>query len=329
MRAMRVGVGLALVAMATSVAVADEGTLLRYKWTAGAQDAENVAVDMTGKITVTTPQGTQSSNLKNHVTMPTFVRVEEVTADGLAHLKISFGLIAFDTVQPDGTPIHGEFNPADSTLVVTVNGQREVQQIPPGTFDLLAKGFTQVMDDRGQIKQFGGDDVIKQMFGGSDPTNTAMNIGQLISGMEPILPEKAVKPGDTWESPVPLEKLLHIKVPGKPVVLKYKYVGDEDLAGVPCRHLSATVEATDLSLSVPPVIAGGLRTDVTGYGLSSAIDYYLSVEDTHVVVVKSKAVEHGIIHVQGKQKDPNGEDVDMDQTVTLEDFKVASESKRM
>ena len=88
MRAMRVGVGLALVAMATSVAVADEGTLLRYKWTAGAQDAENVAVDMTGKITVTTPQGTQSSNLKNHVTMPTFVRVEEVTADGLAQNRV-------------------------------------------------------------------------------------------------------------------------------------------------------------------------------------------------------------------------------------------------
>ena len=48
-----------------------------------------------------------------------------------------------------------------------------------------------------------------------------------------------------------------------------------------------------------------------------------------VSMAKSKVAEHGIIHVQGKQKGDGGEDVDVDQTVTLEDFKVASESKRM
>lgn len=308
---------------------ADEGVVLRYKWVAGTQSSSTVNVDVKGTLRVSTPQGPKTTPVNEHLSVPTFVHVKEVTADGLAHLKLSYGLITIDAVMANGTAVHGEFNPADRKLVITVNGQRQVRQLPVESVDLLAKGFTPVIDDRGQVKDFGGDDVLRQMFGSAEPVNGPMNLSQMIAGLQPVLPEGKVKPGDKWQATLPLGKMLGLKS-APPAAIKYTYVGDEVVDDHPCRHISAEFEASDLSMKVPSTAAmGKLTTEITGLGIQMTTDYYLSMIDTHVFAARADGVETGTIHVTGTRKGPNGEDVAVDQTVELDNFHVASESKRM
>jgi hypothetical protein len=155
----------------------------------------------------------------------------------------------------------------------------------------------------------------------------APNIGQMMSGLDPILPEKAVKVGDVWEITLPLGQLLG-QPTAKPIALRFKYEDDEKLDDVLCRHFSAVANVSDLTISIPPGLGGGMRTDMTGFNVQATTDYYLSMDDTHVVLAKSKAIEGGTLHIQGTQKGADGADVPVDMTMTLEDFKVTTEMKR-
>ncbi len=309
------------------VARADEGTVLRYKWVEGQQTGLAVAVTTVGKMTVTSAQGTQQQNVDVQSSMPMFSLVEKITPEGWARTKISFGLISFDTVTPDGKAIHGEMNPADGKMVITVGGERQEMDMPGGSVDLLSKGFTLVVDDRGQVKEFPDAERMGIAVAGM-PGGGGTNLGQLATGMDPFLPEQAVKPGDMWEAEVPTGMMLG-QPSAKPMVMKIKYVGDEQVDDVPCRHLSATTRVTGLKLSIPPALAGGMRTDISGFSVDATMDYYLSMDDLHTILAKVVAAQSGIVHVTGTTKGPNGEDVEVDQTVVLDGVKTTAEMKRM
>jgi hypothetical protein len=306
---------------------AEEGTLLRYKWVEGQQTVWSMSTFSHGKVTSAKPEGTETTDLKIHGSIAMFSQVEKVTPEGLAHLKVSFGLMAFDTELPNGTKVHTELNWADNTVVTTAGGERQVTKLPEGANDLLSKGFIAVLDDRGQVKEILGNEklqgVLASMAGGG-----GVNPEQIVSWLEPVLPERAVKPGDGWEIDLPLGQLLG-QPSSKPVVIKFRYEGDEKVGDVMCRRFHAEAQATDLTLTIPPgLTTNGLKTQISGFSMQMAADYYVSVADTHVVVARTAATENGTVHVEGTMR-VGDQDINVDQTTVLDGFKVEAEIRRM
>jgi hypothetical protein len=312
--------------LASAVMAADEGVLLRYKWVEGAQMSWALTLNAGGKITVTTPQGTQTTEPKVHGSIAVFGRVEKVTPQGLAHLKMSFGLMAFDTQLPDGTKVHAELNPADGTVVITAGGKTEKKPLGQDAV-VLAEGFTAVLDDRGQVKEIVGNEKVEKALAALPGAGAASNLKQMVAWLVPALPEKAVKPGDGWEINVPMGVLTG-KPDTAPVVVKYRYEGVQQFEGVDCRHFTYSASTAELDLTIPAELGNGMRTELRGLTMVLSADYYLALADLHVVLAQAGITESGTVHIEGKQKQGDQE-VDVNTTTVLDNFKIGFDIRPM
>ncbi len=323
--------GLVVALTLAMAARAEDGTLLRYKWVEGQQMAWVWSSDQAGKTTVTDAGVAKIQDRKNHTTRTVYLRVEKVTPEGLAYLKLSYGVMASDNEDADGTKSHYEINPVDGTTVSDEGGKRTTSKRPVSAGELYLKGFMAVVDDRGQVQEvLGNDDLAKLVAGRPDAAKVLKRVATSALDMAPVLPEKAVKPGDEWEVDMEaLESGMMSYAPGsKPIMARYRYEGEEQVGGVNCRRISMRVEGAAVDLVGEPKLNDGLASEVRLVQLRASGDGYLSIDDGLLWLSKWTSGVSVRAHVHGTQKTGDAEQK-VDVSVTTENQTNMGEMKRL
>jgi hypothetical protein len=148
--------------------------------------------------------------------------------------------------------------------------------------------------------------------------------------MAPVLPEKAVKPGDEWEVDMEaLESGMMSYAPGsKPIMARYRYEGEEQVGGVNCRRISMRVEGAAVDLVGEPKLNDGLASEVRLVQLRASGDGYLSIDDGLLWLSKWTSGVSVRAHVHGTQKTGDAEQK-VDVSVTTENQTNMGEMKRL
>ena len=320
---------LAIVLLAAS-AKADEGVLLRYKWVEGQQFSWATSTVESGTTTVTGTEGRRIQGGTTKVSKTVYVRVDKVTPEGLADLHISFGLVITDQDDGKGNKSHTEMNPLDGAMAVGDGPNRTTVKRTLGAGELYLKGFTAVVDDRGQVREVRDNEALAKLLAGrADAAELLKRAAATGLAALPLLPEKAVKPGDEWQVDTLSTRggLMEYAPGNEPVMATLRYEGDEKVGEVACRRISLHSAGADIDLDTPAAVNDGLEAETHLSKFRISGDFYLSVEDGLVRQAKTSSALGLTVHVYGTQTSPGGE-TKVDVTATSGNHLKVEEIKR-
>ncbi|MCD6350961.1 MAG: hypothetical protein J7M26_02480 [Armatimonadetes bacterium] len=337
-RALLLVAGIAMVVTTAGLALAqdDQAVLLRYKWEKGEHLDWDMTMHVTGRFGIVEgPQAGTSLDLDNTMAMTIFADVVEVLDDGSAWVKMTLGEMNIESTLPNGQTVNIALDLASGKVrILAPGGNQPVEQdLPKEVSEIFGQGFTMRITDRGEVKELKGAEKLKAMLermGG--PQASAIDITQTMNWIEPYLPEKPVKPGDTWEQ----EKPNIFGMPGaagaqgnKPFIIRFKHAGYSVVDGVRCVKIETTFEASgvDMSVATAQTAATGLHQQLKGMSMRMSMVNLFSLEDHHVQSVKGTIHESGTVHQEGTIE-INGREVQLNQTFQLDDVTVEIEAQR-
>ncbi len=318
-------------ALTAASAKADEGVLLRYKWVEGQQLAWLTSTEQSGTMTITGTEGREVKGGKTRTAKTVYVHVDRVTPEGLAYLRVSFGLVTTDQDDGKGAKSHSEMNPLDGTTVVGDGPNRTTFKRALGAGELYLKGFTAAVDDRGQVREvLDNDDLVKLLAGRPDSAELLRRVAAAALDAAPVLPEKPVKLGDEWQVDALTSTggVIEYAPDSTPVMATFRYDGEEKVGEVACRRISLRAEGADVDVVSPAGLNNGLETEVHLARYRVSANFYLSAEDGAVWQGKTSAVMGIRAHVHGAQKTPEGEKA-VDLVVTCGNRSETGEIKRL
>ncbi len=302
----------------------DEAVTLAYKWQAGDRFSYAITTHTKGKISLVQGQGTgQALDLDMTATLTMFSDVLEVSDDGSARVKVTFGMITTEMVTPQGQRMIVHMDPATGEVTVQGPGgqQQNVQQkLPDAIKGVLAKGFVITISDKGEIKEVEGLEKLQaalQKIAG--PQATTMKLNQMVSWLEPRLPDKPVKPGDEWQAQIPwMFGAAGQKAPEN-LVMKLRYAGKSKINGVECAKVQASMEVSGLDMTVEPGTVSPMGQEVRGMSIRMYLTYYLDLQSGHVVRASGKMAQSGTVRQYGTIE-VNGQEHRLDVTVQLDNL---------
>lgn len=311
-----------------ALALAQGAVTLRYAWAPGARRSWTMTMNVSGTGTVSTPRGTEPVRLNVLVTMPLFMDVQEVSPEGLATLRLSVGLIVAEIPTPDGGVMRVETDLQAGKVITRGAGAEQVTDLPGAARGLLMNSFEMVLDSRGRVKELHLPDEVRRAMSRVMP-GLAAGVGDLAqwaSWLEPPLPEEPVAPGASWRITTPLGGLLgNPEVPDVETV--YRYDGTAEVDGVACHKVTAHCEARDVHMTLPAEWGMGMETTLEKLFITTDLIAYLSSDDTHLALLEGSLIQSGTIHQKGTLEH-DGQQVPVDQTVYVENMKVALRAAR-
>jgi hypothetical protein len=320
-----------LLSVAVALAQDDQPLLLRYKWEAGQRLTWDLTARATGRISVVTgQQAGQSINVNVVAAMALFADALDMTEDGYARLRISFGAISVDVTLPDGQTLSTQVDLAAGKvrIINPAGGAPGEVELPAAFTELFGKGFVVHINDRGKILRIEDAEafqaLLQKMAG---PQASSINLPDLVSWIEPVLPEQPVKPGDQWtEEKHSILGITQTMAGPAQLTVKHRHAGYTNIEGIRCAKIESSFEVSGLDLTTQPQTTG-LTQEIKGLSVRVFVTSYLSTEDTHVLAVNGQITETGTISQRGTVK-LGAQETDVDQTVYFDGLTVNIEASR-
>ncbi|MBC7289425.1 MAG: hypothetical protein H5T86_15560 [Armatimonadetes bacterium] len=315
----------ALVLVVVSAAVAQQGddqaVELAYKWKAGDRYSFAVSARSQGKVAILSGEGAgQQFMLDVAADLTVFADVVEVREDGAAKIKVSFGMVGAQINTPQGQTMVFHLDPATGDVTLEgPGGQRNlVQKLPESLRQMMASGFTMTMTNKGKVEEVEGLDqlqaALRRIAGGNA---SPMLLNQLISWVEPPLPDNPVKPGDEWQRAVPWIFGAAKENAPEQLVMKFRYAGKSNVNGVECAKVEASMQVSGLDMSIEPGTVGPIGQQISGLSMQMHLTYYLNADTCHVHEAKGRISQSGTIRQYGTIE-IQGREQNFDTTVQLD-----------
>ena len=308
----------------------NEAVSLTYKWNAGDRYTWTITTRSNGKISMAQGGGAgQAIDLDTTVSLTLFTDVLEVLDDGSARIKLSFGMISTDVKTPQGQTITVHVNPASGEVTIEgAGGQQPKQKLPDAVREMMAQGVTLTLTNKGEVTKGEGMEKLQQALRKvAGPRGAGFQLNQMISWIEPPLPDHPVKPGDEWEKTIPWVFGAGAKDQSTPkLTMKFRYLGKSNIDGRDCAKVQASLEVSGLDMSVEPGVVGPVGQEVKGLSMQLYITYYLDLETGHVVQAQGRIIQSGTVRQYGTVE-VNGQEHNFDMTIQLDQLTTELEIK--
>jgi hypothetical protein len=182
-------------------------------------------------------------------------------------------------------------------IKVTIDSLSIKTESMQGSFDskikeVEGKSFTMLISPLGKVVDVSEASGIKYSVEGQGNAD----LSQSFSKIFPDLPEKAVKPGDTWTRDDTISTKTETSSTKQIIQSVNKYEGIEKIDDIECAKISAA-------------ITGTMQTNMQNSGmdifmsgpLQGTITYYFAVKEGYIVKQVSKSKVNGTIEVTGTQ----------------------------
>ncbi len=193
------------VLLAAVVALAGQGTILRYKWAAGQDDRYRLTQKITA--TVSGLPGGATQTIEQALTQVVRMQVTAVAADGTATVKLTFDSVRMEMATPNGTVIidsaakEKPSDPAGMAAYTTLSamvGEAVTLTLRPSGDVQNVEGMTKIFDKITAVLPAGGaaDPMLASIKAGL--SDEAMR--QMFSQSLAAFPDRAIAPGESWTS---------------------------------------------------------------------------------------------------------------------------------
>jgi hypothetical protein len=158
--------------------------------------------------------------------------------------------------------------------------------------DVEGKSFNMLLSPLGKEVDVTDASKIEYTFEGT----SAANLSQLFSTIFPDLPEKPVKPGDTWSKNDTVSVKTSTTKTNQILLSTYKFEGVEKMNGVECAKITSTVSGT-MESNVQ-----NMGMDIFYSGpLQGTVTLYFAVSEGFLVMQESVTKMNGTVEITGPQ----------------------------
>jgi hypothetical protein len=314
----------ALLVVGSLAVGADDGVLLRNKFTPGETVTYIMDIDADTSMTIRNRAQDQEQSMDMTMQMAMDVTMDTLSVDdeGVGEVRVKYGKMDMD-MQIGAQAMQMEIDLANGIVTMGEN----TRELPGDMVKLLGEGIVMKMTPQGKVVEIKGGEAFEKLMSEMGAQGFNMNLKQMMEQNQVQFPDGPVKVGDTWTQTTKLPAPM-----AKEVSTKYTLTGFEHVDNRQCAKL-----ATELTMQgelggegMPMPNPTGMQVTMNDMNIDATGTVWFDYEAGTMAKMELEMSMSMNMHTKGTVKLPDGktqevdvetdiEHMDMNMTMTLAD----------